>query len=63
MRHFNRPGEVGGDGNYGKNDLRRILVQFILQKIHKANSRILSVHEMNFNLFYDKGKKRKGAVF
>ena len=62
--HLNRPGEVGGDGNYGKNDLVYDFSSIhFTKKYTKQNPRILSVHEMNFNLFYDKGKKRKGSCF
>ena len=65
---LNRPGEIGGDGYFEKNDLIYHYSSIHLPKDEKnfnkdKTNNFLSTHDINFEIFRDYGNQRKGSCF
>ena len=65
---LNRPGEIGGDGYFEKNDLIYHYSSIHLPRDERNSNKdkinnFLSTHDINFEIFRDHGDRRKGSCF
>ena len=60
---LNRPGDVGGDGNFSNSDLIYEINTIHFTENTPENPNMLTVHERYLDIFKDYGGKRNGSCF